>query len=80
MTKAEQIVQKVGKNSTGTGKVANPDIEFDEVTLSDGSSTFSFYTYGGEVFILDNEGSDMSFEDYSDEDQTLIYNSIMKKE
>ena len=74
----KDIVSKVGSNSTGSGKTANEDIEFPEVTLSDGSKSFSFYTYKGDVCILDDQGMDVDFTEYSIEDQNLLYNSIMK--
>ncbi len=73
------IVGKFGSNTTGTGKVANPDIEFTQVNLSDGSSAWSFYTYKGSVCILDDQGMDISFDEYSIEDQKLLYNSIISK-
>jgi len=76
----EEIIKIVGKNSTGSGKVANDDIEFSyTVSLSDGSEACSFYTYKGKVCILDNQGMDNDFEDYPIKDQQLIYNSIMDK-
>ena len=73
----EDIIKKFGSNSTGDGKVANPDIQFPQVTLSDGSTSWSFYTYQGDVCTLDNYGCDTTFEDYPKEDQALLYNSIM---
>jgi hypothetical protein len=47
------------------------------VELSDGSKSWSFYTYNGDIAILDDQGMDNDFDDYSIEDQTLLYNSIM---
>ena len=73
----EDILKKFGTNSTGTGEYANDDIQFPEVELSDGSKSWSFYTYNGDVAILDDQGMDNDFDDYSIEDQTLLYNSIM---
>lgn len=79
MSMEEQIVQKLGKNSTGNpGQIANPDIQFEEVELSDGSTVSSCYTYIGTVCIIDDIGLDNDFEDYSEEDQKLIYDAIMK--
>lgn len=74
----KQILDKVGHNTTGSGKFANDDIEFSEVTLSDGSKTSSFYTYKGQICILDDQGMDVDFDDYSLNDQKLIYNAIMR--
>jgi hypothetical protein len=78
MSKKEDILKKVGINSTGDGEFTNDDLEFDEVTLSDGTKTCSFYTYQGEICILDDQGQDNDYEDYSEEDKVIIYNAIMK--
>jgi len=78
MSKQEDILKKVGVNSTGDGEFTNDDLEFDEVTLSDGTKTCSFYTYQEEIRILDDEGQDNDYEDYSEEDKVIIYNVIMK--
>lgn len=75
----EEIVKRVGKNTTGSGKVANDDLEFSPVKLSDGSEVYSFYTYKGKVCVLDDQGMDNDFEDYSQKDQKLIYDSIISK-
>lgn len=75
----EEILKKFGTNSTGTDEWANDDIEFPEVELSDGSRCCSFYTHGGSINILDDQGMDNDFEEYSIEDQTLLYNAIMGK-
>ena len=72
------IIKKVGRNSTGSGKVAKPDINFPEVLLSDGSKSNSFYTYKGDVCILNDEGLDITFDEYDKNDQILLYKSIMK--
>lgn len=73
----EEIIKKFGRNTTGSGKTAKPDIEFPEVTLSDGTKTFSFYTYKGSICILDDQGMDIDFDEYSTKDQKLLYNAIM---
>ena len=73
----EDILKKFGTNSTGTGEYTNDDIKFTDVELSDGSKSWSFYTYNGDIAILDDQGMDNDFDDYSIEDQTLLYNSIM---
>ena len=76
--KEKQIVDKFGKNSTGNSEVANPNLTFDEVTLSDGSCACEFYTFDEEVYILDDMQRDIPFIDYSEEDQELLFKSIMK--
>ena len=73
----KDILEKFGVNSTGDGEIANDDIQFPEVTLSDGTKTFSFYTYKGSIRILDDQGMDIDFDEYSTEDQELLYNAIM---
>lgn len=74
-----EIINKYGKNTTGNGKVAKPDIEFNEVILSDGSKAWSFYTYKGDICILDNQGRDILFDEYPIEDQKKLFKSIMNK-
>lgn len=73
----EDILKKFGTNSTGTGEYANDDLVFPQVKLSDGSKSWSFYTYKGDICILDDRGMDNDFDDYSIEDQTLLYNVMM---
>lgn len=74
----QDIITKFGPNTTGTGKVANEDINFQEVKLSDGSKSWSFYTYKGDICILDDQGMDVDFINYTIEDQKNLYNSIIK--
>ncbi len=66
-----KIINKWGDN---TGK----DIRFPEVTLSDGTKSCSFYTYKGNVYILDNTGMDNPFDEYPIEDQKKLLKSIDK--
>jgi hypothetical protein len=54
------------------------EISFEDTLLSDGTTVFSFYIYKKKIYVLDNEGMDNPFDDYSEEDQTTIYNTIMK--
>ena len=54
------------------------EIAFEDTLLSDGTTVFSFYIYKKKIYVLDNEGMDNPFDDYSEEDQTTIYNTIMK--
>lgn len=73
----KQIIAKLGNNTTGKGKTANSDIQFAEVELSDGSKASSLYTYKGGIYILDNEGNDIAFSDYNEEDQKKLYEAIV---
>jgi hypothetical protein len=54
------------------------EIAFEDTFLSDGSTVFSFYIYSKKIYVLDDRGMDNLFDDYSEEDQTIIYNAIMK--
>lgn len=76
MSLKKEILDLVGQNSTGNGKVANDDILIKPVTLSNGTTALSLYTYKKGVYVIDNEGRDNDFDDYSIEDQTLIYESL----
>ncbi|HOB25699.1 MAG TPA: hypothetical protein PKG93_00930 [Bacilli bacterium] len=51
----EDILKKFGTNSTGTGEFANDDLVFPQVKLSDGSKSWSFYTYKGDICILHHQ-------------------------
>jgi len=73
----KDILEKFGTNSTGTGEVANDDIQFPEVTLSDGTKSNSFYTSDSCIYILDDQEMDIDFDDYSAEDQKVLYNAII---
>jgi len=77
----EEIVKKVGANSTGTGQIVEDNLEFKHsLTFSDGTTSSSYYTCEGTVVISDDDGFDIDFEGYSEEDQQLIYNAIMDKD
>ena len=76
----KDILEKFGANSTGDDEIANDDIQFPEVTLSDGTKSNSFYTFYGYINILDDQGMDIDFDEYSTEDQELLYNAIMSNE
>lgn len=54
------------------------EIAFEDTLLSDGTTVFSFYIYKKKIYVLDDQGMDNPFDDYSEEDQTIIYNAIMK--
>ena len=67
----QKIIQKIGDNKT-TEKTFN-DGFFVEKTIQ----LLGFYTYKGEVCILDSTGMDVNFSEYSEKDQKVIYNAIM---
>jgi hypothetical protein len=67
----ESIITKFGSNHKGRS--------FPDVTLSDGTIAWSFYTFRKNVYIMDNVGMDNNFDDYPEEDQTLLYNRILEK-
>ena len=41
------------------------------------TKTFSFYTYRGQVCILDDQGMDVTFDNYQLKSQKLIHSEIM---
>ena len=71
----KEIISKVGNNKTREYQLKN---ELDLVE-KDGlqTKTFSFYTYRGQVCILDNQGMDVNFSEYKLKSQKLIHKEIM---
>ena len=71
----KEIIEKIGSNKTKEYQLKN------ELNLvqKDGlqTKTFSFYTYRGEVCILDNQGMDVNFSEYKLKSQKLIHSEIM---
>jgi hypothetical protein len=66
----KELIAKLGRNKT-TEKTFNNGIFVDGIEL------LGFYTYRGEVCILDSIGLDNDFKEYSDENKIIIYNAIM---
>jgi hypothetical protein len=66
----QEIINKIGKNKT-TEKHFN-----DGVKISSGE-LLGFYTYKGEVCILDCFGMDVNFSSYDAKDQKIIHEAIM---
>jgi tRNA pseudouridine-54 N-methylase len=68
-----KIIKKIGDNQT------------DEMTFNNGifvdepnkNELLGFYTYEGEVYILDGLGMDVPFSDYSQKNKETIYKAIM---
>ena len=71
----EEIVNKIGMNET-LEKDFSDELEVVEKD-KEISYALSFYTYEGNVYILDSNGTDIPFDDYEEESQKLIYNTIM---
>ena len=78
MNKEQEIIKKFGKNSTGNGKTVKPNIKFDLVELVENYKISEFYTYRNRVYIIDNKVFDIPFSAYNEEQQELIFKSIMK--
>ncbi len=66
----KELIVKLGRNKT-TEKTFNNGIFVDGIQL------LGFYTYRGEVCVLDTTMMDNDFKSYSDENKTIIYNAIM---
>ena len=73
-TLEQEIINKVGNNKTKE-KTFNNNIFVDEPTRN---QILGFYTYRGEVFILDGLGMDVDFSSYNEKNKTIIYQEIMK--
>lgn len=71
----EEIVNKIGMNET-LEKDFSDELEVVE-NDKEISYALAFYTYEGNVYILDSNGKDIPFDDYEEESQKLIYNTIM---
>jgi hypothetical protein len=67
------IIQKIGNNKTKE-KSFNEGIFIDEPTRN---QMCGFYTWRGEVCILDGLGMDVTFSSYSEKNQIIIHSSIM---
>jgi hypothetical protein len=71
----KEIINKIGNNKT---KEYHFDNELDLVD-KDGEKTkaYSFYTYRGQVCILDDQGMDVTFDNYQLKSQNLIHSEII---
>lgn len=75
MTLQEEIIKKIGDNKTKDKNFTN-DVK---ITQNDGTKTYAlgFYTYRGEVCILDGLGMDITFDEYDTKTQNLIHQEII---
>lgn len=71
----DKIVDKVGMDET-LDKYFVEELELSE---ENGEISFAkgFYTYEGNVYIIDSNEMDVAFEDYDDENQQIIYTAII---
>jgi len=71
----KEIIAKIGANKTREYQF-NTELNLVE---KDGlqTRTFSFYTYRGQVCILDDQGMDVNFSEYKLKSQKLIHSEIM---
>jgi len=68
-----EILSKIGNNKTNE-KTFNDGIFIDEPTHNE---ILGFYTYRGEVCILDGLGMDVTFSSYSEKNQNIIHTAII---
>ena len=68
-----EIITKIGRNKPNS-KTFNDGIFIDDPKSNE---ILGFYTYKGEVYILDGLGMDVPFSDYSEKNQTIIHSAIM---
>ena len=71
----KELIVKLGRNKTKE-KAFNDGI-FIINEVYDRIQLLGFYTYRGEVCVLDTTMMDNDFKSYSDENKTIIYNAIM---
>lgn len=67
------IIAKIGRNKTNEKSFIG-NIFIDEPSYN---QIIGFYTYRGEVCILDGLGMDVTFSNYSEKNQTIIHVAIM---
>lgn len=69
----QDILEKIGNNKTNE-KTFDNGVFIDEPSRNE---LLGFYTYKGEVCILDGLGMDVTFSSYSEKNQTVIHSAIM---
>lgn len=69
----QDILEKIGRNKTNE-KSFNNGVFIDDPSRNE---LLGFYTYKGEVCILDGLGMDVTFSSYSEKNQTVIHDAIM---
>jgi len=67
------IIAKIGRNNTNEKSFIG-NIFIDEPSYN---QIIGFYTYRGEVCILDGLGMDVTFSTYSEKNQNIIHEVIM---
>ena len=69
----EEITAKIGKNKT------NEKVFTQEIRDENDNMLLSFYTYRGEVCVIDEEMMDVNFNTYSEETKKIIHEQIMNE-
>jgi hypothetical protein len=69
----KEILDKIGNNKTNE-KTFNDGIFIAEPTPN---QLLGFYTYRGQVCILDGLGMDVSFSEYNEETKKIIHSNIV---
>lgn len=71
-----EILKKIGDNKTNE-KTFEDGIFTIDTAVDEGSQLCGFYTYRGEVCILDGLGMDVCFSSYEDKNKAIIHEAIM---
>lgn len=69
----KEILDKIGKNKTNE-KTFNDGVFIDE---PEHNQLLGFYTYRGQVFILDGLGMDVNFSEYTENTKKIIHSNII---
>lgn len=69
----KEILDKIGKNTTNE-KTFNDGVFIDEPEKNE---LLGFYTYKGEVCILDGLGMDICFSEYTEKTKKIIHSNIL---
>lgn len=74
----EDIIRKIGYSSAQPGVMANDYIFDEQINLIDQSPIYAFYTFEGELCLLNMDGYDCDFSGYDEFNQELIHLEIME--